>query len=213
MVEEFKPSSVLDLGCGTGTLLSTLADKNIELVGVDPAEASLSLAMQKAVGKQITWVLGGPEAIPPIPVDMALMTGNVAQVFLSDRDWSTTLGNIHNALAASGILVFETRNPDAQCWKQWNRKQTFRSSTFDNIGRVDSWCDVTDESLPYVSFKWTYVFESDGAILTSESTIRFREKAEIEESLAIANFDLIDVRDAADRPGRELVFIARKVRQ
>ena len=211
MVEEFKPSSVLDLGCGTGTLLSKLTDKNIELVGVDPAEASLNLAMQKTVGKQITWVLGGPEAIPPIPVDMALMTGNVAQVFLSDRDWSTTLDNIHNALTASGILVFETRNPDAQCWKQWTRKQTFRSSTFDNIGHVDSWCDVINESLPYVSFKWTYVFESDGAILTSESTIRFRERSEIEESLTIANFDLIDVRDAADRPGRELVFIAKNI--
>ena len=62
-----------------------------------------------------------------------------------------------------------------------------------------------------MSFKWTYVFESDGAILTSESTIRFRERSEIEESLTIANFDLIDVRDAADRPGRELVFIAKNI--
>lgn len=52
MVEEFKPSSVLDLGCGTGTLLSKLTDKNIELVGVDPAEASLNLAIQKTAGKK-----------------------------------------------------------------------------------------------------------------------------------------------------------------
>lgn len=213
MVQEFKPSSVLDLGCGTGTLLSKLADKKIKLVGIDPAEASLNLAMQKTVGKKIDWILGDSEAIPPTPFDMALMTGNVAQVFLSDSAWKTTLDNIHKSLSASGILVFETRNPEAQCWEQWNRKQTFKSSTLDNIGRVDSWCEVTNESFPYVSFKWTYAFEADGAILTSESTIRFRERAEIEESLAIANFSLIDVRDAADRPGRELVFIARKACQ
>jgi hypothetical protein len=61
-----------------------------------------------------------------------------------------------------------------------------------------------------VSFRSTRVFASDGAVLTSDSTLRFRERAEIEASLAASGFEVTEVRDAPDRPGREFVFIARK---
>ena len=55
-------------------------------------------------------------------------------------------------------------------------------------------------------------FESDGAVLTSDSTLRFREREEVVASLAQAGFALLGVRDAPDRPGRELVFVARVAR-
>jgi hypothetical protein len=54
------------------------------------------------------------------------------------------------------------------------------------------------------------VFEADGSILTSDSTLRFRRRDEITVSLMSAGFVLEDVRDAPDRPGRELVFVARR---
>ena len=60
-----------------------------------------------------------------------------------------------------------------------------------------------------MSFRWTYVFP-DGDVLTSDSTIRFRERGEIEDSLAAHGYALDEVRDAPDRPGRELVFLARR---
>jgi hypothetical protein len=59
-----------------------------------------------------------------------------------------------------------------------------------------------------VSFRGTYVFESDGAVLTSDSTLRFRERDEISADLARAGFVVDEVRDAPDRPGREWVFVA-----
>lgn len=64
---------------------------------------------------------------------------------------------------------------------------------------------VTDGA---VSFRWTFVFVSDGAVLTSDSTLRFRERDEVTRSLTDAGFVVDEVRDAPDRPGRELVFIA-----
>ena len=63
-----------------------------------------------------------------------------------------------------------------------------------------------------VSFRQTYVFASDGAVLTSDSTLRFRSRREVETSLHDAGFAVRDVRDAADRPGRELVFVASRSR-
>lgn len=44
MVEEFGARRVLDIGCGTGVFALLLAGRGIEVVGVDPALASLDVA-------------------------------------------------------------------------------------------------------------------------------------------------------------------------
>ena len=64
--------------------------------------------------------------------------------------------------------------------------------------------------LPFVSFRTTFVFVSDGAVLTSDSTLRFRERAEMVDSLQASGFTVEEVRDAPDRPGLEMVFVAAK---
>jgi hypothetical protein len=46
-----------------------------------------------------------------VGVDLAVMTGNVAQVFRTDDDWARTLQGIHAALRSQGHLVFESRRP------------------------------------------------------------------------------------------------------
>jgi len=55
------------------------------------------------------------------------------------------------------------------------------------------------------------VFASDGETLTSESTLRFRGRDEVHEQLDEHGSVVDEVRDAPDRPGRELVFIARRL--
>ena len=47
-------------------------------------------------------------------------------------------------------------------------------------------------------------------MLTSDSTLRFRSRTELAGSLATASLAVEEVRDAPDRPGRELVFVARR---
>ena len=46
MVEEFGARSVLDIGCGTGTLATMLARRGVDVVAVDPAQASLQTSCQ-----------------------------------------------------------------------------------------------------------------------------------------------------------------------
>ena len=50
----------------------------------------------------------------------------------------------------------------------------------------------------------------DGTRLPSSSTLRFATRAQVEGSLAACGFELLEVRDAPDRPGAELVFLARR---
>jgi hypothetical protein len=65
-------------------------------------------------------------------------------------------------------------------------------------------------TLPLVSFRSTCVFP-DGEVLMSDSTLRFRNRDELEAALAENGYAVDDVRDAPDRPGRELVFLARRL--
>jgi hypothetical protein len=59
--------------------------------------------------------------------------------------------------------------------------------------------------------RWTWTFDADGATLTSESTLRFRHRDEVQSDLNAAGYRVLDVRDAPDRPKLELIFLARRV--
>lgn len=206
MVGEFGARSVLDVGCGTGTFACLLARRGIEVVGVDPAEASLDIARGKPGADRVRWLSGDATGLPPLAVDLATMTGNVAQVFRTDEDWSATLRGVRAALRPGGRFVFETRDPAREGWREWTREATHRHTHVRGVGAVESWTDLLDVSPPFVTFRGTYVL-ADGTVLSSESTLRFRDRAEVAASLADVGFAVDEVRDAPDRPGREFVFV------
>ena len=138
------------------------------------------------------------------------MTGNVAQVFLTDEDWTRTLQGIAVALHPGGNLVFETRRPDRRAWEEWAADTAPVSLEIPGTGSVERSSEVTSVRLPFVSFRNTYTFRADGTVVTSDSTLRFRDRDELETSLVTAGYRVLDVREAPDRPGREFVFITQR---
>lgn len=211
MVEEFGARSVLDLGCGTGVFALMVADRGVRVIGVDPARASLDVARAKPGADRVTWIHGDASAIPPeVSVDMVTMTANVAQAILDDADWQAMLAAVHRTLRPGGRMVFETRDPSRRAWEEWTADLTRSTTDIPGVGRVSEWVQVTGVDAELVSFESPNVFEVDGAVITSRSTLRFRSRTAIEASLAASGFAVDEVRDALDRPGRELVFIARR---
>ncbi|GAA3466063.1 class I SAM-dependent methyltransferase [Nonomuraea roseola] len=210
IVEELGADHVLDVGCGTGSLAVMLAESGRTVVGVDPAEASLEIARSKDRTTGITWVHGDATTVQGLGADLALMTGNVAQVFLTDDDWTRTLQGIHAALRPHGHLVFETRRPERRAWEDWAADPAPTVLDVPGSGPVEQRLEVTDVSLPLISFRHTYRFLSDGAVVTSDSTLRFRGREEVESSLAAHGYRVLDVREAPDRPGREFVFVSER---
>lgn len=138
------------------------------------------------------------------------MTGNVAQVFVTDEAWRDALQGVHHVLSPQGRFVFEVRNPEQRAWLNWSKEETFVHKEIVGVGRVNAWCEVMDAKGSLVAFRWTFEFERDGAVLTSDSVLRFRSRSEIERSLESERFLVEDVLDAPDRPGKELVFVARR---
>lgn len=206
---EFGAHRVLDIGCGTGCLALLLAAAGCSAVAVDPAGASLDVARAKDPAAPVTWIHGDATAAPRVDADLAVMTGNVAQVFLTDDDWTRALTSIRAALRPGGRLVFETRRPERQAWRQWAADTDPVVLDVAGSGRVARHREVTDVRPAFVSFRYTYRFLTDGAVITSDSTLRFRSRDEVESSLTACGYRLLDVRDAPDRPGDEFVFIAQ----
>ncbi len=64
--------------------------------------------------------------------------------------------------------------------------------------------------LPLVSFRCTCTFRAGGAVITSDSALRFGSGQELDQSLAAQGHRVRDVREAPGRPVRELVFIAKR---
>lgn len=207
IVDELGARSVLDVGCGTGTFACLLADRGVEVVGVDPARASLDVARAKPGAGRVRWIEGDATTLPPLVVDLATVTGNVAQVFLEDDDLCGTLVGIRKATRPGGTVIFEVRDPTRAAWRSWTRSASRARTDIPGVGVVESWVELTDDSPPFVSFRWTYHFETTGDVITSDSTLRFRTEAEVRDCVRRSGLEVLEIRDAPDRPGMELVFV------
>jgi SAM-dependent methyltransferase len=208
LAEELGARSVLDIGCGTGTFACMLAQRGLDVTAVDPARASLDVARAKRGARAVRWLHGDATSLPPLRVDAAFMTANVAQVFLTDDELAVTLTGIRAALRPGGWLAFETRDPSRRAWERWDQEHTYATADVPGVGRVTTWCDLVSVDVPLVTFRWTNVFGSSGDTLTSNSTLRFWERDEMTDLLTATGFDVLEVRDAPDRPGAEFVFVA-----
>nr|WP_218885505.1 class I SAM-dependent methyltransferase [Kineococcus aurantiacus] len=193
---------VLDVGCGTGVLAARLARRGVDVVGADPAAASLRVA--RARGVDVRWLQLPAADLPALDADLALMTGNVAQVFTTDAGWDAALAGVARALRPGGRFVFETRRPAARDWENWSTAPQHRDVA--GTGHVTKRSELLDVTGALVSFRDT--FDLAGTVVVSESTLRFRDLPELEESLHRRGFTVQDVGQAPDRPGLELVVEA-----
>jgi ubiquinone/menaquinone biosynthesis C-methylase UbiE len=209
IAQEFDAHRVLDIGCGTGTFACLLAQHGVEVIAVDPAAASLGIAREKAYAERVHWVLGDASAIAAKDQDLVTMTGNAAQVFVTESTWFSALRAAHSALQPGGRLVFEVRDPTKEGWRGWTREKTYRRLELPQQGDLETWIDLMEVAPPLIAFRHHFIF-ADGTTMVSDSTLRFRSQAEVVDSLADTGFAVEVIREAPDRPGLELVFIARR---
>ena len=114
--------SVLDVGCGTGTLACRLAKEGVEVSGVDPAPAMLQIASEKPGGKDARWHESDVKSLKlEEEFHTIVMTGHAFQVFLSDLELRDSLQSIVRHLSPQGVFVFESRNPRDRAWLRWRQ--------------------------------------------------------------------------------------------
>lgn len=214
LVHEFRATSVLDVGCGTGTLACRLAPSGVDVLGVDPAGASVAVARTKAGADRVEWVVGTAPDVAADPArrhryDLATMSANVAQVFLGDMEWLATLRAVRDCLRSGGHLAFETRVPADRAWERWTKELTHHVVDVAGEGPVEDWVQVTAVDGELVTFDSPTIFLADGERIDSTSTLRFRTEEALRHSLTDTGFVDVDVRDLPYAPGGGWLILAR----
>jgi len=212
LAAEINPHRIIDVGCGTGTLTCELALEGRYVIGVDPSAEMLDVARRKPGGDRVQWLRGDAAALGEMEADLAIMTGNVAQVFLDDIEWAATLRHLYLTLRPGGCLAFESRNPNAREWEQWGREDTFgRIDT--EFGRMKRWMEVVKAEKGRVHFVKHNVFEETGEDVPVRSKLRFRSKSELVSALEAGGFSIERVygdwnRGPFTKSSRVMVFVA-----
>lgn len=214
LAAELDARRIVDLGCGTGLLTREFAASGCEVFGVDPAGAMLAFARRQPGAERVHWIEGDAAALGNLGADLLVMTGHVAQVFLTDAEWQKALTSIRAALRPGGVLAFESRNPTVRGWEEWNRIDSF--AEYDSPqGPMATWVEVIGVADSRVRFEGHNVFKATGEVVVVHSELRFRSQDELVSSLEAAGFTVEHVYgDWQKGPLRgdssEMVFVARR---
>lgn len=103
-------NSVLDLGCGTGTLTELLAKKGYDMIGVDNAQEMLQIAMEKREksGLDILYLLQDMREFELYgTVGAVVSVCDSLNYLLEEEDIIQTFRQVNNYLYPQGIFVFD----------------------------------------------------------------------------------------------------------
>lgn len=101
---------LIDVGCGTGSLIALLARRGWKCAGCDPSAAMVLAA--KAKNRSATITAAGADDFPiEFPVDLVTCTFDVVNHFHTLRLVGTFFRRARRALRPGGLLVFDTLTP------------------------------------------------------------------------------------------------------
>lgn len=206
-------SSVLDIGCGTGTMLhrARAAGHAGRLVGIDPDRAALDVAQRRS---DIDWIEATAASMTwDRDFDLAVMMSHGFQSFVTDDVLRKSLAAIHRALAAGGRFVFETRNPASREWEDWHPGNPI--DVVDPAGRaVIVTYQVLSVDGDVVTVTETTSDPDGGVLRVDRAQLRFLDAGALAH-LAEAGF-VIDAQhggwfgEALDQGGSKIVTFARR---
>jgi SAM-dependent methyltransferase len=184
------PCSVLDLGCGTGTLCCALAERGHRVTGVDPARAMLDVARRKPHAEQVEWVEASAQSYKGHQrFDLIVMTGHAFQILLTDADALAALETMRGHLKERGRVAFETRNPRVDWASEWAaRPPAPRKSP---SGQLVETLEITGVDGEFISFRTSYRFPH--MTLTTNSTLQFPSREHVETLIARSGMVVRDV--------------------
>lgn len=187
--------TIADLGCGTGRLTTHFAEAGYQITAIDPNEEAIEYAKSKEYHGEVTWIVGDSTNLKTNTYETIIMTANVAQVFLTEESWKNVVADAFRALKPGGHFIFDTRNPLAKVWEEWEKDTTPDVATdLVNGEPLEIWTQyeglVDDVFTFYETVKRTRTGE---VVIHEKMQLKFRTQEAIYESLKKEGFSQIQV--------------------
>src|SRR6516162_4164184 len=164
------PGSVLDRGCGTGTLCGAFGERGHRETGVDPAAAMLAVARRKPNAEQVEWVESSAQRYKvDRRFDLVVMTGHAFHCLLTDADVLAVLETMRDHLKDLGRAAFETRNPRLDWVGEWAARPPLVHRF--SGGQLSETLEITGQDGEFISFRTSYRLAHE--TLSTQSTLRF----------------------------------------
>jgi SAM-dependent methyltransferase len=181
--------SVLDLGCGTGSLATAIAKHVPRVVGADPAPGMLEVAQARHGGERVKWIEGDACDIRlGERFDLICMTGHAFQCLRTRDDRAKFMRTLAAHLAPDGRFIFDSRNPVLEEWREWTPELTRLTLQHPQLGEVETWHDVSfDPATAVAAYGTTYSIRASGESSRTEARIAFPPRTEIDELLLEAD--------------------------
>ena len=107
-----KPSLIADIGCGTGTMCSILADRGYDMIGIDSSDSMLNVAREKSEGKNILYLLQDMTEFELYgTVDVCLSLLDSVNYLTEDGDFDRLVKLVKNYLNPGGLFIFDINTP------------------------------------------------------------------------------------------------------
>ena len=208
-----RPISVLDLGCGTGTLCCALAERGHRVTGVDPAATMLAVARRKPHAEQVEWVECSAQSYrSQRRFDLIVMTGHAFQILLTGADALAALATMRGHLVEHGRVVFETRNPRVDWVREWSGRIR-RLAGGEVVETLEiGGLEIGGADGDFISFQTSYRLPHE--TLTTNSRLRFPSREHVETLIGRSGLVVREV--FGDWEGgrfeaatsREIIFVA-----
>lgn len=196
LARDLSATRITDLGCGTGILTATLTGPGRVVVGIDPAAAMLERAAARRGGDEVEWRQGTSELIEPDSSDLIVMSGNVAMHILGDV-WAATLRDICRGLREGGVLAFESRNPRARAWQNWNTPAETRDTAVGSLRETTTASPPDDEGI--ITMDSVNEFLTADQVIKVSQRLQFRTFDTLRDDLAEAGMRVRDIWQNWDR--------------
>ncbi len=208
-----RPSLGLDLGCGTGSMTLCLAERGVDMTGVDISEDMLAVASKKSVGKNILYLNQDMAELELYgTVDFAVSGLDCINYITDKRKLLKTFRLVNNYLNPGGLFIFDINTPR-------KLENTLGNNVFvleeDNV--FLTWQNEFDKRRGLCEFYLSF-FLKQGEMyrrFDEQHTQRAYTEAEIRELVEKSGMRLIGVYDelSFNKPkknGERLFFVAQE---
>lgn len=113
--EGLRPRTAVDLACGTGSVTRILAEKGLQVIGVDQSEEMLAVACQKAgdIHPAPWFICQSLQELRLIRgVDLAVCALDSLDYITEPADCAAAIRRVYKALNPGGIFIFDVNTPE-----------------------------------------------------------------------------------------------------